>query len=428
MRLIRFLLQVFRNVALMPGRVANLQDKVDSLMYMQILSATYPEAAAHLLADRRSFLPGKALEELGQWDGKKGAINIYRNTQALIAVDLASRMVAVCSKEEVSALFQEALAMAGDDKTAIVQRYVEFLNKNALDTPHLLEVMEQFERMRNIWEPRFARIWAIYIAALVRAGDLDKASTVLKRYAAIYKNLRCLAEIVPAARFAHANGFSSKLVAMAALVAEETEKNAKMLESMLRAKSVAVVGNGPFELGRGRGREIDAHDVVIRFNLTLPDSRTAADYGRRTDIMALNGCLHHDKRRIPRGTIILLSDGLERFPVRRSLLVLLASLVKHGTAALTAIPMETHLEIARLGCLDPSSGLAVIALVKSFNPEISQKDLYGFAHTRPEETEFFSARGQYHYDVQNHELPTGGIGQSHSLGRERECFGRLFAA
>lgn len=49
---------------------------------------------------------------------------------------------------------------------------------------------------------------------------------------------------------------------------------------------VAVVGNSPCETGRGRGADIDAHDVVIRFNRAPEDGRFAGDYGARTDVKA----------------------------------------------------------------------------------------------------------------------------------------------
>lgn len=53
-----------------------------------------------------------------------------------------------------------------------------------------------------------------------------------------------------------------------------------------KAKSIAIVGNSGRELGKGRGKEIDAHDIVIRFN-NFP-SGFEKDYGGKTNIWFRN--------------------------------------------------------------------------------------------------------------------------------------------
>lgn len=49
-------------------------------------------------------------------------------------------------------------------------------------------------------------------------------------------------------------------------------------------KSVAVVGNSPCEIGKNKGKEIDQHDIVIRFNDFKISEEFKADYGKRTHI------------------------------------------------------------------------------------------------------------------------------------------------
>lgn len=51
--------------------------------------------------------------------------------------------------------------------------------------------------------------------------------------------------------------------------------------------TIAVVGNGPCEIGQGRGAEIDAHDRVIRFNNFTTDG-FEADYGSKVTTWACN--------------------------------------------------------------------------------------------------------------------------------------------
>jgi len=53
------------------------------------------------------------------------------------------------------------------------------------------------------------------------------------------------------------------------------------MKSFFKGKSYAIIGNGPCELGRGRGREIDSRDIVVRFNNFSLDY--SVDYGIKVD-------------------------------------------------------------------------------------------------------------------------------------------------
>lgn len=61
------------------------------------------------------------------------------------------------------------------------------------------------------------------------------------------------------------------------------------LKLMLLNKSIAVVGNSPSALGKSLGKQIDKHDLVIRFNNYSVDTLYWADYGQKTDIWVV-GC------------------------------------------------------------------------------------------------------------------------------------------
>jgi|TARA_R110001583_G_scaffold16234_12_gene66280 hypothetical protein len=45
-----------------------------------------------------------------------------------------------------------------------------------------------------------------------------------------------------------------------------------------------IVGNSPCEMGKGNGRAIDSHSLVIRFNDFSLDKRYNKDYGKKTNI------------------------------------------------------------------------------------------------------------------------------------------------
>lgn len=53
---------------------------------------------------------------------------------------------------------------------------------------------------------------------------------------------------------------------------------------IVNGKSVALVGNAASLLDQGKAAEIDAHDIVIRINMGLPEVLGATRVGRKTDI------------------------------------------------------------------------------------------------------------------------------------------------
>lgn len=62
--------------------------------------------------------------------------------------------------------------------------------------------------------------------------------------------------------------------------------NIPLFNNLVRDKSVAFVGLAPNISGKGLGAEIDSFDVVIR--TYFPVKTLFRDYGKRTDIVALN--------------------------------------------------------------------------------------------------------------------------------------------
>lgn len=96
--------------------------------------------------------------------------------------------------------------------------------------------------------------------------------------------LNNVAYCLDVAVFAHKNGYKDEQIEKAVLIYNQIEENLKnkLIENYLKDKKVAVVGNGGCELGKGRGKELDSNDVVIRFN-TYP-SDYEEDYGKKCNI------------------------------------------------------------------------------------------------------------------------------------------------
>lgn len=57
------------------------------------------------------------------------------------------------------------------------------------------------------------------------------------------------------------------------------------MRELVEGKTVAVVGRAASLIGSGNGPAIDACEVVVRVNWTLPPAGDAADIGSRTDLL-----------------------------------------------------------------------------------------------------------------------------------------------
>jgi hypothetical protein len=157
-----------------------------------------------------------------------------------------------------------------------------------------------------------------------------------------------------------------------------------LLDSEARLRSLfppelraAVVGNSPCETGRGRGRSIDAHDLVVRFNRFSTAPQHQADYGSRTDVVVrlaqVQEALH--AAAAPHAHIIF--SGNNRFyrgceweaPLRH---------LEEGKAVYL-IPSWVHRElIPRLGG-SPSGGLSFSWWLARTQGRAERNSFFGFA-------------------------------------------------
>lgn len=128
-------------------------------------------------------------------------------------------------------------------------------------------------------------VWIEYIQHLVLCSDIEDALKELKQYKETYPNLKDIERFLFVANFACKSGISNNIIEKASDVYEELERNTNsdIFKQLINGKSVAVVGNGPSEVGKGSGAEIDSHDIVIRFN-NYHTKGFEADYGSKTTI------------------------------------------------------------------------------------------------------------------------------------------------
>lgn len=158
------------------------------------------------------------------------------------------------------------------------------------------------------------------------------------------------------------------------LVALEQDNDAFWRRMARPQARIAVVGNSPCEIGRDRGAEIDAHDVVMRFNGAPDGGEHAADYGARCDVRMMSGSLFDASAEAFGGPVVamrqahLLQGGLaylDRAAALGRTLVFLSGVVEHRLAA----------ELAQV----PSSGLTALAQLREARGSLSGVSCFGFS-------------------------------------------------
>jgi hypothetical protein len=183
-----------------------------------------------------------------------------------------------------------------------------------------------------------------------------------------------------------------------------------------KRRSLAVVGNSPCERGQRRGRMIDAHDLVTRFNVFSTSEEFAADYGTKCNIHVRSLPEDEDANEFSMvsDTIVLSrADLIYRNRQWKNIL----ELARSG-AKLSAFPTGFHQGLYKKLGGAPSSGIAFCALVKQERGVLSRASCFGFAFV----DQIGAKRTSAHY------FRDARPSFSHQWKREKEMFDELTAS
>lgn len=153
-------------------------------------------------------------------------------------------------------------------------------------TDELMCRLKYLEQSKYNWMYCRKEIWLIYIMCLIHLKETESAIKVLRKYNYFHEE-KLIHKYFTVSKLAYENGITNELIEKSAICCYELEKNKNTLKDFLVEKSIAIVGNGPCEIGLGKGEEIDSHDVVIRFN-NFQIKGYETDYGKKTDIWCCN--------------------------------------------------------------------------------------------------------------------------------------------
>jgi tetratricopeptide (TPR) repeat protein len=183
----------------------------------------------------------------------------------------------------------------------------------------------------------------------------------------------------------------------------------RMLET---ARSVVLVGNAPALLGSRLGRQIDAHEVVIRLN----DFRTVgfeADVGSRTSLWYTRAhrLARPDPASLGSAHVLAQVDTLNQYPPIDEYL---RGRIRVSIPFDRATILPSYVLMATDGATypRPTTGFRIIQFLEFFRQEAY--DIAGF--------EFFRGGGMHYFDVGEDRLQ---VGEMHAIDFERDFVERV---
>lgn len=284
-------------------------------------------------------------------------------------------------------------------------------------SPKVLEYLSFYEKSFWCWDNLDNRLWLIYICCLLEKGERDHAIFIMHRYVSKF-NERDIERFLPASNLAYELGIRNKKIHKAYTVFQSLEKRdvkAKLAE-LIDGKTVAVVGNGPFELDTNHGKEIDSHDIVIRFN-NYPTIGYNKDYGAKTDVWVRGGSLSvKDRPKIDQYQMIIWEPDYWHIAVQYNHLDLLYRDVKRAEDKIVYLRNKPQWNIfEKTRNANPTTGFFILWLLKEIRGSFQDIDIYGMSFPY----ENTSAHGHYYDQLSE-------MGSVHTMYAEESYLRKLF--
>ena len=133
-------------------------------------------------------------------------------------------------------------------------------------------------------KPENKEIFLILISTLVENGKENEAKHFLEDYVKNF-GLEHISSFPLVACLAEKLNIADEKIKQCAQVFQILEENRTngSLENLLKGKKLAIVGNSPNLIEKRKGNQIDAADIVVRFN-NFRTQDFEADYGTKTNI------------------------------------------------------------------------------------------------------------------------------------------------
>ncbi len=251
---------------------------------------------------------------------------------------------------------------------------------NHAETEEIMKSLRQLYLNDAVWKKESNEIWLIYISLLLEHNLAEEAKDVLLRYIHKYST-KDIAKSALVSELAFRLGYRNRAITATQTVWKILKNNTAKEEFLeyIKGKSIAVVGNAGTEIGTGNGEEIDAHDIVIRFN-NYPMEGYERDYGTKTDVWIRVGNNEVEPRNIRSYRFVILEPDLPRTLLRFDVVDLWVRYLECFPQKIFYMDKEFNTRMREeTGMYCPSSGCKMIYFLYQALGSLEHVHLYGFS-------------------------------------------------
>ncbi len=259
-------------------------------------------------------------------------------------------------------------------------RFIHEIWNTTGNTGVLIDTLRTWEQSWWCWKNDNPEVFLIYICCLLEADELNEAKRVLNKY---IDNIgyNAIWKYMPVSQLFVKMGYKDYTIEKSAFVFEGLEKNRNdhIFEKLLAGKSIAIIGNGPSEVGKKRGEEIDSHDIVIRMNNFRLDGYEE-DYGTKTSIWVR--CSHRslvDRDFIDDVDFVLWESDYWHIHIQYDHLDLMYRDIRIASDRIGYMHNLRKEICADSGVLNPTTGCQLVFYFEKHRTLFKKLDYYGFS-------------------------------------------------
>lgn len=218
-------------------------------------------------------------------------------------------------------------------------------------------------------------LWLVTITALYLSGNKNSALSLLSYYISIF-GISKITNYAPLCVLAKEIGKSTDNIEKVINTYQNiiNLRNQERFENLIKnAKSIAIVGRSPSIIGKSLGKEIDAHDIVIRFNNSDVSGKYKSDYGTKINVNVINVWLENPN---DDGVLCIYKD----YRIFNTDPTVAEKIEKDLSNNIDVIGFGVKKWVCDFSGLDePTSGAIFICWVYKILGTLKNVDIYGFA-------------------------------------------------